>query len=354
MKILYVARKNLGDNLFMTPVFEHLAKRYDIVYLGAKELFPLLREYNFFKKFIPGCEYPFDATATLNPESIQEILSEFDPKELAYMMYDSDESIAFLNNHPELKHIKTHSSVLNDVEVLKLVNDTEGVAILGESRKVFLKLQLMTLDEMEGFDFKIRLPYNVSKNDSDKVVIYQGSRDKLRKLSDDVVLEFARQIPDAVFLITKTAANLIDRNKIKINYVLTDPYTQEGLANIIKIFRSKPKAMIGPDSGLTQLALAHGIMQIWLQSKIRPENVIDPCYFDKIKLYLKRNSACQQDCVGCAIRREMGPELCHPPFVLKNQFTHHAELACKYEKITACLDYSPEEVSEIISMINSI
>lgn len=331
----------------MTPLWEMLSSRYELVYLGQPQLFPLLKKYNYFSHYIIGCEYPFKTESTLSRESVCEILQLFPNTQEQYMMYDSDESITFLNNHPELNYIKSHPSVLNNEEVMNKISCGAGFSVLGETRKSFIRFQLTN----DSHDFRIRLFADKSLTTSDEIVIYQGSGDRLRKLSDNTIVEFAKRIPSATFLITQSAVTLLNRLKINPKYILTKPTTVDGLFDVLKLFQSRPKVMVGPDSGLTQWALAHGIPQIWLQSKIRPENVIDPSYFDKITVYFKKNLTCAQDCVGCAIRKENGETLCPTPFLLKSSFTHHSMLRCQKDPVPSCLNYSTAEIEEIISLI---
>lgn len=353
MKVLYVARKNLGVNLFMTPLWKHLAFKYDMVYLGPIDHFPILKDYNFFTKFIVGCEHPSRLTSKLSQSSLDEILEEFKITEEYYMLYDSDDAIVFLNNHPELKHIKPHPSILSRQEMDLKYNKFSDFFVVGESREAFLKLQLLDLSQMENFDFSIKIPFQTENRKTDTIIVYQGSKDRWRRLSNSTLLKFAKKLPNATFFISKSAIKFFHNNNVTVKYILTDPTTPSRLYDVIELFKSNPRAMIGPDSGLTQLALACGIPQIWLQSRIRPENAIDPCYFDKIHVYFRKNINCNKDCIGCAITSQYS-SLNKAPFLLKVPFTEYSDLTCGVTGTPSCLDYTEDEVDEIISMIKKV
>jgi hypothetical protein len=355
MKLLYLARRQLGDNLFMVPLWKKLAAEYELYYLGREDLFPVVKRYNLFKEYIKGCRYSDRNDACLEKASVDRIKEIFSDKNESYMVYDLDKFSIFMNNHPELQYIKRHPRLLNDMQVSEKLYSNNGTVIIGETKKSLLRYQFYTLEELEHKSFKTDMspPKNLSNNDT--VIIYQGSDEEWRKLPDDVILEFAKQLPHAIYFITKAALEKINNQNISVKFVLTKPYNVEGLLEIIKIFESYPKVMIGPDSGLTQLALSYGIPQIWMQSRIRPENVIDPIHFHLIRIYFKNKLTCLKDCSGCAISREHPNELQNTPFLLKEPFLHKQFLKCHSKVLPpSCLDYSVDEVKEIISMIDSV
>lgn len=339
----------------MVPLWEKLAKEYELYYLGMQDLFPVIQRYNFFKEYIKGCNRPDKSNSRLEKESLDRILEIFSDKNESYMVYDLDKFSMFMDSNPELSYIKKHPRLLTDDQVSTKLKRNDGVLVIGETKKVFLRYQFHTLEELQDVNFKteISTPKNLKNNDT--VIIYQGSEEAWRRLPDDVILEFAKRLPNATYFITKSALNKIHSKNIKIKFVLTKPSNVDGLLEIIKIFESSPKVMIGPDSGLTQLAISYGIPQIWLQSRIRPENVIDPIHFHLIHVYFRKKLTCSMDCSGCAISKQHPNELKNTPFLLKEPFLHKQFLKCYSEILPpSCLDYTEDEVKEIITMIDSV
>jgi hypothetical protein len=130
------------------------------------------------------------------------------------------------------------------------------------------------------------------------------------------------------------------------------PFNEDTLKNIVRLFETQPKVMIGPDSGLTQLASGYKIPLIWLQSRIVLENVIDASYKKYCKVYLRPNLTCKQDCIGCLATKALKTNLnSYGLFEVKENHKSHKNLDCFINKTPDCLQYFEEEIKEIISLI---
>jgi hypothetical protein len=217
-----------------------------------------------------------------------------------------------------------------------------------------LKLQLMSLQDTINYDCTIRCPTFISENKNKKVVVYEGSTENLRKLPIETMRKFMNVQPDAVYLVNKKTAESLEFNKNKIQYIPIDGSDEESMQNIIKLFESHTKVLIGPDAGLTQLAIGYKIPLIWLQSRVWIDWIIDYQYRKCCKVYFKKELSCKQNCQGCVVRKYIKdeisptgefflPEHVHSEIIFKN-------LECRDDPV--CLNYSDAEVREIVQMID--
>lgn len=340
-KLLYIGRPNLGENLFATPCLELLSKEYEIVLLVLEKTIPAYTNYNFIKHVLPG-PVACNSDSKIPVSTYNFIINFFKPTDDSYYAYHHDHDIAFLNSYPELLKIIKKYPVLPDEQINTRVSRT---------RKYMQKLQLMSLEDTNKYDCTIRTPQYESQPVSNSIIIYQGSKEKLRRLSNDIILKFATKLPNATYLVEEKIGCIL-KEEYKINNLYIKRDTQESLKEIIRLFQSKPKVMIGPDSGLTQLAISYKISQIWLESRIRPEEVIDYQYKDFIKVYRRKKVSCLQDCYSRIALVERGPDmLTYLPINNNKQHTPWFKLQCR-DKLVSCLDYSDKEIDEILFLIN--
>jgi len=336
-KLLYIGRPNLGENLFATPCLELLSKEYEITLLCQERYFLAFEKYKFIKKLLSSCNTG-DETSILPINTVKYIKENFTSDN--YYAYHNDQDMAFWPLNSVL-HILKPYPVLHDKDIDKNISRT---------RKYMQKLQLMTLEQCNNFDCTVRTPEYIQTETIDKPVVYQGSRDFLRKLPTETIQKFTKYLPEAIYLVTQQTVDTLDFKNRNIQYIVTDPFIEDNLQKVIKLFQSKPKVLIGPDSGLTQLATAYKIPLIWLQSRIRIEAVIDYQYKDLCTIYRKKELTCKQDCFGCVADREHGTKLLtYTPFKSKTGHTKTKELQCRNYINPSCLTYTDDEIKEIIT-----
>lgn len=216
-----------------------------------------------------------------------------------------------------------------------------------------LKLQLMSLEDTVKYDCTVRCPTIVSAHKSNTIVVYEGSRESLRKLPIQTIEKFIKILPNAVYLVTQETAQKLELVKKNIKFLPTAPFTEKNLENIIHLFETQPKIMIGPDSGLTQLASGYKIPLVWLQSRIVLENVIDSEYKKYCKVYLKSELTCRQDCLGCIATKALKTNtLPHGLFEIKEKRTSRKDLECFKAATPVCLQYTEQDVEKILKLIN--
>ena len=349
-QLLYIGRPNLGENLFATPCMELLSKQYEITFLGAGHTVELFKKYSFLKRVLPGCNFG-DCNAKL-PLLTQQALKNIIKEGNWTYVYHHDDDINFLNNHPEILSLKRYP-VLHDKEININSNTWNSNFFISRTKKYMLKLQLMSLEDTVKYDCTVRCPTMITGHKSNTVVIYEGSKESLRKLPIETIEKFIKTLPDAIYLVTQETAQKLELVKKNIKFLLTAPYTEKSLESIIQLFEKQPKVMIGPDSGLTQLASAYKIPLIWLQSRIVLENVIDSEYKKNCKIYLKSELTCKQDCLGCIATKALKTNtLPYGLFEIKEKRTSHKDLDCFRAATPNCLQYTEREVEEIIKLVN--
>jgi len=348
-KLLMISRPFLGESLFATPCFELLSKDYEITLLLYPNSIPLFKQYKFIKNILPSCNTAH-AQAKLPDETIKEIKRIFVADEDNYYAYINDEDVKFLSNHPELNYIKKYP-VLHDTEIKVLRKENVGEHCISRSRKYILKLQLMSLEDTDKFDCMVRIPEYTPLPSNNDIIVYQGSRETLRKLSTSIIQKFINKIPNAIFLVTQETATELNMINCGIKHILISPYIDENLEKIVDLFKSKPKVVIGPDSGLTQLALGYKIPLIWLESRIPIESVIDKQYKDIYEVYRRCNPTCDQSCM--ARKTDMSKNKLSYGMFDAQGYVRSLELKCFKERKASCLEYMDYEIDDIIKLLDT-
>lgn len=345
-KLLYIGRPNLGENMFATPCLDFLSKEYEITLLCPDSTIPAFNKYNFIKRVLPGCNHG-DSASVLPPHTqvtLKQLLKEGD----WHYAYHHDDDINFLQKYPELLQLKK-LPILHDKE-LKIISNTNNEGyFISRTKKYMLKLQLMSLEKTMTYDCKVRCPTKLPITKSNEIIIYQGSKECLRKLSNETINKFVKAVPHATFLVTHETAELLKLVERGIKFLHITQPTQQSLENIIKLFETGPKVMIGPDSGLTQLACGYRIPLIWLQSRIPIQSVIDIQHKDYYKIYLKKELTCKQECLGCLSLKTTFEST--GKFEIKAKRINHKNMDCYIKKQPLCLDYTEKDIQNIIELI---
>lgn len=330
-RLFYIFHDKLGENIFATPCLELLNKEYEIFVLMKEWMIPFFKDYSFINKIIPI-------------ENYQEHKATFQQKE-AWYAYHNDKQSKFFEN--KFSNIKPYE-VISDKDLNLFGPFCNSNRILSRTRQYMLKLRLLSLEEMEKYDCKIRVPVYHKEPSEERVVVYQGSRDISRRLSDNMLLKFLTKFPDAVYLIQQSSEEVVKKAKAK--YIVIDPITNETYQKLVKLFSSNVRCMIGPDSALTQLALGYNIPQIWLQTRIKIEQVIDPQYKSLCKIYSKNNLTCDKKCIGCAFYKSVFGGL----YEFETEIIRHENLKCIKNKDFSCMQYDQNDINKIGSIIDDI
>jgi len=342
-KLLYIGCPYMGENLFGTPCMEIFSKEYEITLITPRWSIPVFKEYSFIKNILPSEGNRNTSLVNVKfPEStIQSIKQIFCDTENSYFVAQNDWDVNVFKRY-EINHIKP----------LSMIPDKDLDMNMSRTRRYLHKMMLMSPEQSKNYDCTIRLPeYKITQNVNNNIIVCQGSGDYLRKLPNEVIKYFMDVVPNAIFLVEKSTAALLDFDRNKINYILTSPSEENNLLKIIDLYRSSPKAIIGPDTGLVQLALAYKIPCVWLESRTRVDGVTDYQYKDLIKVYRKKEVFCKQDCQARVFYKQIGGDVFE--YLPKEKFieTESRFLYCRKYAAPSCLDYSKKDIEEIISLI---
>lgn len=343
-KLLYLGCPYLGENLFGTPCMELLSKEYDITLVTPRWTTSLFKEYPFISNVIAsdGIRNTFVENVRLHMSSLQQIDHVFSDRSNAYYISQHD---------TDVKMFRAYN--MDYFVALPTIEDKELSSTISRTRKYLTKMKLMDNIDPTTFDFTIRVPsYNIPDQSSGDIVICQGSNDKLRRLTPGTIYNFTKAVPNAIYLVEKNIARLLDFDERKIRYIVTSPSEDINLKRMISLFQSKPKVLISPDTGPVHLALGYKVPVIWLESRLRMETIIDYQYKDLVTLYTKKQVFCKQECNA----RMFGKQLNDfsmletlPPLIEKE--TAPPDLACRKHLFPSCVDYTMDEVNEVLSLL---
>ena len=325
-KLFYIGSPQLGETLFATPALEFLSKEYEIYLLVSERVSPVFEGYSFIKKIIT-CEENWRIkffNIDIVPSTLQQLKECFgnDPTDVFYA-YHNDNDPAMIKNNAYFKNFKSLYVKKCDSYLLSL----------SRSRKYMVKLGLMQEDQLDNFDCTIRSP-NYIKGKSGKLIIYQGSKEPIRRLPDSVIELFTKIVPDATFMVEYEVANNLKLKQRGFDVVYTKPYHTHNMRSILALLESDPKAIICPDAGCTQLALRYKIPMIWLETRVKASIIIDKQAMNGVKIYRKESPICDCDCDN------------------RKATTSWNNLRCRLNTEGPCLTYTEEEVKYIISLVS--
>ena len=324
-KLFYIGSPQLGETLFATPALDFLSKEYEIYLLVSQHVAPVFEGYSFIKKIIT-CEENWRAkffNIDTVPSTLQQLKECFgnNPEDVFYA-YHHDDDPEMIKNNAYFKNFKS----------LNVKKCDSYLWSISRSRKYMVKLGLMQEDQLDNFNCTIRSP-NYNKGKSGKLIIYQGSREPIRRLPGSVIELFAKLVPNATFMIEYEVANKLKLKQRGFDVVYTKPYHTDNMRSILALLESGPKAIICPDAGCTQLALRYKIPMIWLESRVKASVIIDKQAMNGVKIYRKEFPICECNCDN------------------RKATTEWWNLKCRLNLQGPCLTYTEEEVKYIISLI---
>lgn len=342
-KLLYLGCPYLGENLFGTPCIELLSKEYEITLVTPRWTVPFFKNYSFISNIVPsdGIRSQFVENVRLHMSSLKQIERIFSDRSNAYYISQHD---------TDVKMFRAYN--MDYFVELPTIEDKELSSTISRTRKYLTKMKLMDTIDPTTFDFTIRVPsYDIPSQSSGDMVICQGSNDKLRRLTPGTIYNFTKVAPNAIYLVEKNIAQLLDFNHRKIKHIITSPSEETNLEKMISLFQSRPRVVIGPDTGPIHLALAYKIPTIWLETRLRVETIIDYQYKDLVTLYRKTRIFCNQDCNARLFGKQLNAfNMMETLPTLTEKETEPNHLDCRKRLFPSCVDYTMDEVNEVLSL----
>jgi len=329
-RLFYIFHDKLGENLFATPCLDFLSKEYELIVIMKEWMIPFFKDYSFISKIIPY-------------EKMEMFNDIFIEKDSLYAYHNDKQERVLKKKYDNVKPY----GVLSDYELNLFGPKCNSRLFISRTRQYILKLKLMSLAELNDFDCKIRVPYKTPVTASNSVIIYQGSRETSRRLPNSIIRDLFFSFPNAICLVDESTKSFADQ--YSLNYIVMDPITEKNYINIVNIFSSSPKCMIGPDSAFTQLALGYNIPQVWLQTRIKLEQVIDPQHRNICSVYSRKHLSCDKKCIGCSDYYNLNAGF----FKINDSIVRHENLTCIKEKKFSCLEYDSNDLKNIINIVNN-
>ena len=332
-KLLYIGSSGLGENLQCTSGMELLSAKYDISLLLSEIYLPAFVHYPFLKEIIvaPRGILPNRKGYKL-PDSLIERLHEFDG--------------GLCVSHFETCYELLESNGLQAINPLKFVQYANAPYNVSRS---FLARLGMTVENLSIYDSTIRLPAPMKVDGQKRIVLYQGSFEILRKLPDWIFSELAFWL-QRTFPFHEIIAIRDTELPLKNVAQMIGSKQKDNLANIIELFQKGVDLMIGPDSGITNLALGFKIPQIWLESRERMEFLIDPSDRHLVDVYRMPSPACARECRARLFLAEHGTSQVDQIPALKATAPYFSNLECYMAKNAPCLSFTEKDVMDVINL----
>lgn len=184
-----------------------------------------------------------------------------------------------------------------------------------------------------------------------------GSREVIRRLPYEIFNKIQRKLTELTnfeiwCIYESTWDDLIDKHS-NIRYFRNNN-SEEDSIRICELFSKGVDLMIGPDSGLTNMAICFNIKQLWMETRDRPEMTIPPEQLHLLHIYRKKKPICLQNCRARTHARMFGEDLLDHLKYIPNCKNTVQELECFKDTQSHCLDFDDIEIDELFNMIKNI
>lgn len=328
--LLYIASSGLGENIFATHAMEFLAQTYE-VHLVVRESFAL-----FFKN------YTFIGKVIEVPNNFPNLSAEAQCGLLVSIINTND-------------YVKYHSHNLHVMDKIVELGISRLAYFPERPKKLSCAEQylLRAGGEPELLDARYKPVAPVNRDGVHKIVLYMGSREAIRRLP----LEHYNNILEKL--------HKEYSNKYEVYCIYPDkfasvvhPYGEhvhdvsKNSQKIINLFASGVTLMIGPDSGLTHVALTFDVPQIWMETRDREEMAIPAAYGGIVKVFRVSSPICMQNCKARTHIKKHGVErMSHCPSHKEAVALH--DLPCRLKEVSPCLSLTVYDYEELFALIAS-
>lgn len=327
-RLLYLASSGLGENIFATHALEFLAETYEIHFVVREDRALFFKNYEFITQVI-GVTNNFSSLDSV--ECCNYLRQLIDVK---------DYSCYYSHNLYVMDKIK-------DLGIERRAHASEKPKKLSSAEQYLLRVG----GNPDLIDSRYKPAAPVKRDGARKIVLYMGSRELLRKL------------PVVAYNTILEKLHLKYANQYQIYCIYASPATQAILAHgthildvaqnsqkILDLFSSGVDLMVGPDSGLTHVALSFNIPQIWMETRDRVEMAIPYSYKDIVDVFRVSRPICAQHCKAMTHIKIHGVDrLDYCPYI--KEAVSYQELPCARKDISPCLIFKDEDYEELFKKI---
>lgn len=327
LKMLYIASQGLGENIFAAPAMEFLSGFYELHFVIQKSKAIFFKQYRFITKIV-------------------EVSDSFLGKSGEAQCLELRTVIDIKNYAAYYSH---NSNVINKLQGL-------GIPAREHAKENILKLScaeqylLRAGGDPSRTDCRYTPVAPISIDNKAKIVLYTGSREVIRRMPlsmySTLSENLAQQYSNSYSLYTIHGKEY-PKTSDKFTYIQD---CADNSQEIIKLFSSGANLMIGPDSGLTHVALSFNIPQIWLETRDREEMAIPAVYSHIVKVCRATSPDCLQNCRARTHLQKYGSErLNHCPHI--KEATSYKGLVCVKSKESPCLLFNQKDYSDLFAAI---
>lgn len=321
--LLYIASPGLGENIAATPAMDYLSNKFDII-------LAINKSYEFFFK-----NYSFLTRLVLihnNSLFLEELIDKNDGKEYSW----------------QTSHLDKMLNVFN-LNIPRLIKSTFYGLPLSSGEDTLKSFGC----DITQFNVKKRCPTKIKKDNVPRIILYIGSKENIRRLP-------IAQYNSLLFKLNEKYGKdyeiiaLYDKPTFGVYSVGRHIIADNDPQALLNLFESGANIMIGPDSGLTHVALSYDIPQLYFEGRDRIESVHSKVYFPIIHMYKKLNSVCERNCKSFTHIKKYG---CFPPresVLPLAGATLFKDLQCRSLINSPCLSFDEEDEKHIFSMLADI
>ena len=343
--LLIVGHGALGENIFESVAMDYLSKSYNIIFVCRERYRLFFESWEFISKFVWVPE-----SFNYSKEESSEAVCDF------VMVQLGDIRINWIWEQTQRISLKLLSRLgcailQGDWGYVRRMNGHKHIYSQSENR--FLRWS-QNAELLDTFDQRYRPLAKCVPDNVKKIVLYQGSWDRLRKIPPLTATTLCGELQDLrndydVYYIYENTHNM-DAGRLEGVKYFENKCDHESALFVLNLFKSGVNLFIGPDAGLTNLAIAFDTPTIWLESRERIERIVPQCYLNEglVTLFRKREPSCKMDCAAGRHIKEFGTAILPiSPIINGWDYKMNEVLDCRKGLQPDCMTYNKQDVADL-------
>lgn len=328
-KILCIATSGLGENIFMTLGLEELAKNYEVHFAIPKAGAIFFKNYDFISKLIEIPVNPFNVPDEESVEIVRQCIQE---SEYTYYTSRAPHMIEKFRglSIPCLEH-------LPEDKIKRSVGENIITRFGGS---------------VEGKHIKYKPASKLTPDGVRKIVLYMGSTEVLRK----VPVEHHNEILKRLLEKYRTTHKIYSIHHKKYNsQVLADVrHVCDGPDNsqeLLDLMASGVALLIGPDSGLSNVALTFNIPIVWIETRATVEMIVPYSYNTIVRRFRIKDPECLRNCRGARHASLFGQAVMDHSPSIRDAIHDVKKLECLNSAKAPCLLFAEEDYITLFGFV---